>query len=716
MPYEFSSIIAEELNLPRKSVKATIKLLDDGATIPFISRYRKEATGALDEVAVHLISQRYEYHKALAKRKETILDTIKSQDKLTPELKKRIDETFDAAVLEDIYLPYKPRRRTRAQMAIEKGLEPLAKMIMSQTLDSTKDVAKKFISKEVPDAQSAIDGAKDIIAEWMSESEKARSIVRARYIRSAEISSQVISGKEEEGRNYETYYDFRSPLRLTTSHRLLAILRGQNEGILKVSVSIDDDEMIDRLARMFGKSSASAEISKLIRSIVKDSYRRLIRPSIESEVLAAAKAKADDAAISMFADNARQLLLASPLGHRRVMGIDPGFRTGCKVVCLNEQGDLLFHDVIYPNAPQNDYHGAAFKICSLVDRFGIEAIALGNGTASRETEKFLDSLRFPHKVQVFTVNESGASIYSASKIARDEFPDEDVTVRGAVSIGRRLIDPLAELVKIDPKSIGVGQYQHDVDQTKLKDALTYTVESCVNSVGINVNTASKELLSYVSGIGPALASYIVGYRSQHGDFKSRDELLNVPRMGEKAFQQCAGFLRIPGAANVLDTTAVHPERYELIHRIATDNNTTVDSFVRNPKLMQNLDLTAYFSKEVGLPTLTDIILELEKPGRDPRSVLEKNVEFDDSIHDIRDLHPGMVIQGVVNNITQFGCFVDIGLHENGLIHISQLSDRFVSSPADIVSVNQRLTVKVLDVDYLRGRIALTLKDVPQNPR
>lgn len=714
MPYDFSSIISEELNFPRKSVKATIKLLDDGATIPFISRYRKEATGALDEVAVHLIQQRHDYHTALAKRKETILDTIKSLDKLTPELKKRIEDTFDAAVLEDIYMPFKPRRRTRAQMAIEKGLEPLAKMIMAQTLESPKDVAGKFITKEVPDISAAIDGAKDIIAEWMSESEKARSIVRARYVRGANITAKVVPGKEEEGRNYENYFDFSSPLRLTTSHRLLAILRGENEGILKISISIDDDEMIDRLTRMFVKRSASQEIAKLMRTVVRDAYKRLIRPSIESDVLATAKAKADDGAIAMFSDNARQLLLASPLGHRRVMGIDPGFRTGCKVVCLDEQGNLMFHDVIYPNAPQNDYHGAAFKVCSLVDRFGIEAIALGNGTASRETEKFLDTLRFPHKVQIFTVSESGASIYSASKIARDEFPDEDVTVRGAVSIGRRLIDPLAELVKIDPKSIGVGQYQHDVDQGKLKDALTYTVESCVNSVGINVNTASKELLAYVSGIGPSLASYIVTYRTQHGDFKSREELLNVPRMGEKAFQQCAGFLRIPGAANILDNTAVHPERYSLINQIAADNGTTVESFVRNPKLMHDLDLTAYLSKEVGLPTLTDIILELEKPGRDPRSPLEENIAFDDSIRDIRDLQPGMVIQGVVNNITQFGCFVDIGLHENGLIHISQLSDRFISSPAEVVSVNQRLTVKVLDVDQLRGRIALTLKGVPQN--
>ena len=713
MTYEFSSIIAEELNLPRKSVKATIKLLDDGATIPFISRYRKEATGALDEVVIHLIQQRYEYHTALAKRKETILETIKNQEKLTPELRKRIEDTFDSAILEDIYMPYRPKRRTRAQMAIEKGLEPLAKMIMSQTLDNAEDAAGRFLSDEVPSPAVAVAGAKDIIAEWISENEKARSIVRARYVRSANISAKVIPGKEKEGNNYENYFDFSSPLRLTTSHRLLAILRGQQEGILRVDVSIDDDEMTDRLARMFIKSSASKDIASIIRSTVKDAYRRLIRPSIESEVIASAKAKADDGAIALFADNVRQLLLASPWGHRRGMGIDPGFRTGCKVVCLDEQGNLLFHDVIYPNAPQNDFHGSAFKICSLVDRFGIEAIALGNGTASRETEKFLNSLRYSHKVQIFIVNESGASIYSASKIARDEFPDEDVTVRGAVSIGRRLIDPLAELVKIDPKSIGVGQYQHDVDQNKLKDALTYTVESCVNSVGVNVNTASKELLSYVSGIGPALASYIVSYRAENGDFKSRDELLNVPRMGEKAFQQCAGFLRIPGAPNVLDNTAVHPERYSLINRIASDNKTTVEAFVCNPKLMHNLDLTAYMTKEVGLPTLTDIILELEKPGRDPRSPLEENVDFDDNIRDINDLQPGMIVQGVVNNITQFGCFVDIGLHENGLIHISQLCDRFISSPAEVVSVNQRVTVRVIDVDYVRGRIALSLKDVPK---
>ncbi len=709
---ELSTIIADELSIPKKSVAATLKLLDDGCTIPFISRYRKEATGALDEVAVHNIQLRYEALLALEKRKDTILDTIKEQDKLTPELKKKILETYDATQLEDLYMPYKPRRRTRAQMAVEKGLEPLARMLMAQTSADVESPARRFIGGEVADVADAVAGAADIMAEWMSESEKARSIVRARYGRNAVISAMVVKGKEKEGANYENYFEFSSPLRTVTSHRLLAILRGEAEGFLKVSVSIDDNEMIERLSRMFVRTTASESVAALIKSTVKDSYRRLIKPSIETEVLAAAKSKADDAAINMFADNVRQLLLAPPLGRKRVLAIDPGFRTGCKVVCLDEQGNLMHTEVIYPNPPQNDFHGAAFKVSRLVESYRIDAIAVGNGTASRETEKFLGSLRYPRPVQVFVVNENGASIYSASKIARDEFPDYDVTVRGAVSIGRRLIDPLAELVKIEPKSIGVGQYQHDVDQTKLKEALAYTVESCVNSVGINVNTASKELLAYVSGIGPALASNIVSYRAENGDFKSRQALLDVPRMGEKAFQQCAGFLRIPGASNLLDNTAVHPERYELIDRIAADNGCTVDQLVKNPKLLEKLDLTPYVTKQVGLPTLTDIVLELEKPGRDPRSTVEV-MEFDDRIRDIHDLQPGMQLNGIINNITAFGCFVDIGLHENGLVHISQLCDRFISSPAEVVSVHQHVTVRVLDVDYARGRIALTMKDVPQ---
>jgi uncharacterized protein len=710
MSIDASTIIASEFNLAKKSVAATIRLLDDGCTIPFISRYRKEATGALDEVMVHNIQMRYDALNALAKRKETVIETIKEQGKLTSELKKRIEETLDPIVLEDIYMPFKPRRRTRAQMAVEKGLEPLARMIMSQNLDNVESVAKRYLGGEVTSVDDAIAGASDIIAEWVSENEKARAIVRARYQRNAVISSTVVKGKETEGNNYQNYFDFSQPLRTVTSHRILAMMRGAAEGFLKVSVSIDDVEMIDRLSRMFVKPGATEACAAVVRQAVKDGYRRLIRPSIETEVLGVAKSKADDSAINMFADNVRQLLLAAPLGHKRVLAIDPGFRTGCKVVCLDEQGNLMQTEVIYPNEPRNDYHGSAFKLSRLIDAFGIDAIALGNGTASRETEQFLNSIRYPRPIQIFIVNENGASIYSASEIARQEFPDFDVTVRGAVSIGRRLIDPLAELVKIEPRSIGVGQYQHDVDQNKLKDALTYTVESCVNSVGINVNTASKELLSYVSGIGPSLAANIVSYRAANGDFVDREQLMDVPRMGEKAFQQCAGFLRIPGGKNILDNTGVHPERYDLIRRIAADKGCTVDVLLRNPKLIKELDVSPYIDKEVGLPTLLDIITELEKPGRDPRATVE-TTEFDENVRTINDLHPGMILNGVVNNITAFGCFVDIGLHENGLVHISQLSDQFISSPAEVVSINQQVTVKVLDVDYKRGRIALTMKDI-----
>ncbi len=716
MNSEFVSIIAEELSIPRKSVNATVKLLDDGATIPFISRYRKEATGALDENVIHNIERRYRALEALDKRKETILASMDEQGKLTAELRRRIEETRDAAILEDIYMPFRPKRRTRAMMAMEKGLEPLARMIMAQNLDSLDKAVKKFIKGEVTDADAAIGGASDIIAEWISDSEKARSIVRARYLRNAVITAKVIPGKEEEGRTYENYFDYNSPLRLCTSHRLLAVLRGQKEEVLKVNVSIDDDEMIERLTRMFLRSSASPEVAAVIRSTVRDSYRRLIKPSIETETINAAKAKADDGAIAIFADNVRQILMASPLVGKRVLAVDPGFKNGCKIAALDAQGNVLCTDQIFPNAPANDFHGAAFKICSIVDRFGIDAIALGNGTASRETENFLNQLRYPRPVRIYIVNESGASIYSTSEVGVREFPDLKDLDRGAISLGRRLIDPMAELVKIEPCHIGVGQYQHDVDQGKLREALDFTVGSCVNSVGVNVNTASRELLSYVSGIGPSLAANIVSYRTENGDFTSRRELLNVSRMGEKAFQQCAGFLRIPGARNVLDNTGVHPERYELVEAIASDRGTTVDALVKDPKALQSLDLSPYVTKEVGLPTLTDIVIELEKPGRDPRAVDEEPVEFDSGIHDIRDLYPGMELQGVVNNITAFGCFVDLGIHENGLIHISQLADRFVSSPLEVVQINQKVRVRVLDVDYMRGRIALTMKDVSQLPQ
>lgn len=707
-----ANVITAELGSHlRKHVAACLRLLDEGATVPFIARYRKEATGGMDEVTVHAVQKRHQELTELDKRKEYILDVIREREALTPELQERIMETLDPVVLEDIYLPYKPKRNTRAQAARAIGLEPLARMIMTQNSSDIDKQARKF-AKEAGSISAAIAGASDIIAEWVSESEKARNLVRSRYQRSATIRSKVVAGKEEEGRNYQNYFDFSEPLRLCNSHRYLAIRRGEEEGILKVSITIDDDEMIDRLSRMFVKSTATPESSAIVKNAVKDGYRRLMRPSIENEIAAATKEKSDDSAIQMFADNVRQLLMSAPLGRKRVLAIDPGFRTGCKLVILDEQGNLLQHDVIYPTPPANDFVGSADAICFYVDRYRIDAIAIGNGTAGRETERFIRDVMLPRKVQIFIVNENGASIYSASEVAREEFPNEDVTVRGAVSIGRRLLDPLAELVKIDPKSIGVGQYQHAVNQNKLKDALDYVVESCVNTVGVNINTASKQLLAYVSGIGPALAANIVKYRAENGDFTSRSQLLEVPRMGEKAFQQCAGFLRIPGAKNPLDNTAVHPERYALVEQIAADVKADVARLTKDRNLLHSIELDKYVTKEVGLPTLTDIVLELEKPGRDPRDVAEE-VPYDDSVRKIDDLHIGQELSGKVNNITAFGVFVDLGMKENGLIHISQLSERFISSPADMVSIGQTVRVRVIDVDTSRGRIALTMKGVAQ---
>ncbi len=556
-------------------------------------------------------------------------------------------------------------------------------------------------------------GASDIIAEWVSESEKARSIVRSRYQRSATISSKVVSGKETEGAKYQNYFSFSEPLRTCNSHRYLAIRRAEEEGILKVSISIDDDEMMDRLNRMFVRSTASAAVAGVVKAAVKDGYRRLMRPSIENEIAGVTKEKSDDGAIQMFANNVHQLLMSPPLGRKRVLAIDPGYRTGCKVVALDEQGNLLCHDVVYPTPPANDFVGAGDTLCYMVDRYRIDAIAVGTGTGGRETERFLRDVVFPRRVQIYMVNEQGASIYSASDVAREEFPNEDVTVRGAVSIGRRLLDPLAELVKIDPKSIGVGQYQHDVNQNRLKESLDHVVESCVNSVGINVNTASRQLLSYVSGIGPTLAANIVKYRAENGPFATRSELMNVPRMGDKAFQQCAGFLRIPDSKNPLDNTAVHPERYALVEQMAMDVNADVERLTRDRNLLHKIELDKYITKETGLPTLTDIILELEKPGRDPREAVEETV-YDDNVRKIGDLHIGQELSGKVNNITAFGVFVDLGMKENGLIHISQLSDKYVSSPSELVSIGQRIKVKVIDIDVARGRIALTIKGVSQS--
>ncbi len=709
-----ANVITKELGTYlRKHVAACLRLLDEGATVPFISRYRKEATGGMDEVTVYNIKKRHEALFEIEKRKEYIRQILTENNALTPELDARIEETLDPVVLEDIYLPYKPKRNTRAQAARALGLEPLAKMIMSQSSGSSaSQLAAKFVKGDVKSADDAIAGASDIIAEWVSESEKARNIVRSRYQRSATIVAKVVPGKEADGDKYQNYFNFSEPLRTCNSHRYLAIRRAEEEGILKVSICIDDNEMIDRLSRMFIRSTASAELADIVAAAVKDGYRRLMRPSIENEIAASTKEKSDNSAIQMFADNVRQLLMSPPLGRKRILAIDPGYRTGCKVVVLDEQGNLLDHTVIYPTPPANDFVGAGDALCYLVNRYRIDAIAIGTGTGGRETERFLRDVVFTRRVQIFMVNEQGASIYSASEVAREEFPNEDVTVRGAVSIGRRLLDPLAELVKIDPKSIGVGQYQHDVNQARLKDSLDYVVEACVNSVGINVNTASRQLLSYVSGIGPTLAGNIVKYRAENGPFKTRSELMNVPRMGEKAFQMCAGFLRIPESANPLDNTAVHPERYDLVEQMASDVNADVAKLTRDRNLLHKIELDRYVTKDTGLPTLTDIVLELEKPGRDPRETVEEPV-YDDSIKKIDDLHIGQELSGKVNNITAFGVFVDLGMKENGLIHISQLSDRFISSPADVVRIGQRVNVKVIDIDVARGRIALTMKGIPQ---
>lgn len=713
MSLSATEIIAGELNIPEKHVVAALGLLAEGSTIPFISRYRKEATGGLDEVEIFAIQQRFDALQELFKRKEYILQTIESQGKLTDELRQRIDAAKEFAALEDLYLPYKPKRRTRAQIARENGLEPLAKIIMSQRCADPKKTAAKYVGENVADVDAAIAGASDIIAEWVSENETARERVRATFRRSAVLGCKVVKGKEEEAANYQTYFKVSEPLNRCSSHRYLAMRRGEAEGMLKVSVGIDNDAMVERLSRIFLRKDGLKPSAAIVEEAVRDAYKRLIVPSIETEISAEAKEKADDAAIKIFADSLHQLLLGAPLGPKRTMGIDPGYRTGCKVVCLDEAGALLCHDVIYPTPPRNYTLDAEKRLLNLVERYDIEAIAIGNGTASRETERFVRSLRFPHKVEVYVVSENGASVYSASQIARDEFPDYDVTVRGAVSIGRRLMDPLAELVKIDPKSIGVGQYQHDVDQAKLKRSLDMTVESCVNSVGVNLNTASRRLLSYVSGIGDALAGNIVAYRESNGNFSSRGELLKVPRLGAKAFEQCAGFIRVPESDNILDNTAVHPERYSLVERMAADAGLSIGELVSNDESIRKIDLAGYVTDEIGMPTLNDIIAELRKPGRDPR---EKAAEFrfDDSVREIEDLREDMVIPGIVNNLTDFGAFVDIGLHESGLIHVSQLADRRVRSAAEVLKLHQHVMVKVISVDLGRRRIGLSLRGVDQS--
>ncbi|MCD7973525.1 MAG: RNA-binding transcriptional accessory protein [Candidatus Azobacteroides sp.] len=702
----FPQLISQQTGITEKQITNTIFLLDEGATIPFISRYRKEATGTLNEIQIGEIQELYEKLQDLEKRKTYILSTIEEQGKLTDDLRKRIESSWNGTEIEDIYLPYKPKRQTKAEVARKKGLEPLAKIIMSYASGNMEDKAEKFLTDEVATAEEALQGARDIIAEWISENEKTRNTVRNVFEREAVIISKVVKGKEEEADKYRDYFDVQIPLRKCSSHRLLAMRRGESEGVLKVSITPDDSICLERLSRFYVKDSSDASLQ--IEKALKDSYKRLLKPSIESEFAGISKEKADEEAIRVFMENLRQLLLSPPLGQKRVLGIDPGYRTGCKVVCLDDQGNLLHNETIYPHPPQKETGRASIKLANLVSTYNIEAIAIGNGTASRETERLVTNIPFDRKVQVFVVSESGASVYSASKIAREEFPDYDVTVRGAISIGRRLMDPLAELVKIDPKSIGVGQYQHDVDQTKLKKSLDQTVENCVNQVGVNVNTANKHLLTYISGLGPQLAQNIVDYRAKEGNFKSRKELMKVPRMGEKAFEQSAGFLRIADAENPLDNSAVHPESYYIVEQMAKDLSCSVEDLIKNKELKKQLDLNKYVNDKVGLPTLKDIMEELDKPGRDPRRII-KVFEFDPNVKEITDLYEGMELPGIVTNITNFGCFVDIGLKENGLVHVSQLADKFVSNPAEIVSVHQHVKVRVIGVDTERKRIQLSMK-------
>ena len=711
----FSKLIAERLGLRERQVQGTLTLLDGGATIPFIARYRKERTGALDEVQIAAIAEQNDKLKDLVKRKETVVNTITEQGKMTPELEARIADCWNATELEDIYLPYKPKRRTRAQVAREQGLEPLANLLLIQRESNPAKAAERFVTPEVPTPEDALQGAQDIIAEMVSEDERSRQSIRGIFRRTAIITSKVVKAKADtdEAAKFSDYFDWSEPLRRCSSHRLLAMRRGEAEGVLRVNISVDDDECVERLQRYFVHGRGAS--SELVAAAVADGYKRLLSPSIENEFAASSKEQADDEAIRVFAENLRQLLLAAPLGQKRVMGIDPGFRTGCKVVCLDAQGNLLHHEAIFPHPPVRKPAEAADALAAMIERYKIEAIAIGNGTASRETKGFVEMVCAQlspddkgARVGLFVVSEDGASVYSASKVARDEFPDEDVTVRGAVSIGRRLMDPLAELVKIDPKSIGVGQYQHDVDQTKLKHNLDQTVESCVNSVGVNLNTASVHLLTYVSGLGPALAKNIVDYRRDNGAFISRAQLKKVPRLGPSAFEQCAGFLRISDAKNPLDNSAVHPERYALVEQIAKDQGCKVIDLIQQKDLRARVDINRYVSAEVGLPTLTDIMHELEKPGRDPREALEE-FEFDSRVTSIDDLVPGMELPGIVTNITNFGAFVDIGVHQDGLVHVSQLADKYVSHPTDVVKLHQHVRVRVTEVDHRRGRISLSMK-------
>ena len=714
-------LIAERLNIAEKNVDGTLQLLDEGCTIPFIARYRKERTGGLDEVQISAISDQYERLKELQKRKETVVKTISEQGKMTPELEKRINDTWESTTLEDIYLPYRPKRRTRAQVAREQGLEPLAKMLLLQRERDPERAAQRFIAgaqrpagdgSPVTTAADALKGAQDIIAEQVSEDERSRQQVRGAFRRTAIITSKVVKAKQntDEASKFSDYFDWQEPLKRCSSHRLLAMRRGEAEGILRLSIDpVSDDECVERLQRhyVYGQTPCG----RLVAEAVEDSYKRLLKPSIETEFFSLSKEQADDEAIRVFAENLRQLLLSAPLGQKRVMGIDPGFRTGCKVVCLDAQGNLLHHEAIFPHPPVNHRMQATVHLQQMLADYHIEAIAIGNGTASRETRAFAEECLAAEKgkhVSIFVVSEDGASVYSASKTAREEFPDEDVTVRGAVSIGRRLMDPLSELVKIDPKSIGVGQYQHDVDQTKLKQQLDQTVMSCVNSVGVNLNTASQHLLQYVSGLGPSLAKNIVDYRKENGAFTSRAQLKKVPRLGPAAFEQCAGFLRIPDAKNPLDNSAVHPERYNVVEQMARDQQCTVADLIKDKEKRQAIRPERYVTDDIGLPTLTDILKELEKPGRDPREQIEE-FEFAKGIESVDDLVEGMELPGIVTNITAFGAFVDIGVHQDGLVHVSQLADKFVKDPNTVVKLHQHVRVRVIEVDRRRGRISLSMR-------
>lgn len=704
----YAKMIGKALGLSERSVTNTLQLIDEGCTIPFISRYRKERTGNLDEVQITAISDAYDKLKEISKRKDTVVKTITEQGKMTDDLQRRIDACWDANELEDIYMPFKPKRRTKAQVAREQGLEPLSLILMMQRERNIEAAAQRFVKEGVKDVAAAIKGAQDIVAEMVSEDERSRQQVRSSFRREAIITSKVVKAKadSEEAAKYSDYFDFSEPLRRCSSHRLLAMRRGENEGILRISISADDEVCLDKLKRQFVHGFGPCQA--LVGEAVEDAYKRLLKPSIETEFANMSKEKADDEAIGVFAENLRQLLLSAPLGQKRVMGIDPGFRTGCKVVCLDAQGNLLHHEAIFPHPPVNKASVAAHQVEQMVEKYNIEAIAIGNGTASRETAQFVKQLQLGHDVKQFVVSEDGASVYSASKTARDEFPDEDVTVRGAVSIGRRLMDPLAELVKIDPKSIGVGQYQHDVDQSKLKKSLDQTVESCVNLVGVNLNTASQHLLTYVSGLGPTLAKNIVEYRKANGAFASRAQLKKVARLGPSAFEQCAGFLRIPGAPNPLDNSAVHPESYHIVEQMAKDNHCTVAQLIGDAAKRKAVDIKKYVTDTVGMPTLTDIMAELEKPGRDPREQIEE-FEFDKNVTSVDDLVAGMVLPGIVTNITNFGAFVDVGVHQDGLVHVSQLADRYVADPTQVVKLHQHVKVRVVEVDRKRNRISLSMK-------